>query len=126
MKIHKPLFFGALSLALLSTSAFASTIPQSWDADQNGYVSAAEWNEAFDAQGVFNRLDDNNSGIFEIEESDENFVQYNTDFDYNEDLHISRDELELGLFNMYDKDDNDRLSAEEFKGFGMKLQHLDS
>lgn len=124
MKIQNPLYLGTLTLALLSTSAFAGMIPQSWDADENGVVSEQEWNKAFDAHHIFTRLDDNKSGIFEISESDEGFVKYNTAFDYNDDLLIERDEMELGLFNQYDKDGNDQLSAAEFEDFNMKLQHL--
>lgn len=126
MKISRPLVIGALAMSFPDSGAMAGMIPESWDANGDGQVTRSEWNVAFDSHNVFNRIDDNNSGIFEIEESDENFVRYNTDFDYDEDFHIERDELENGLFRMYDKNDNERLSESEFADFSAKLQNLDA
>ena len=126
MRHFKTMFFGALTLTFLGSQAVAGMIPQSWDANGDGQVSKNEWDKAFDRHEVFNRLDDNKSGVFEIEESDENFVAYNAEFDYDDDFHIERNELENGLFRMYDKNNNEQLSESEFSAFSEKLKNLDS
>lgn len=115
----------AMVLALAGHAAQAETKGfEAWNTDNDSRISKTEWSEGFDELGVFEELDDNNSGIFEIEESDENFLEYNTDYDIDGDFLIERNEVANGLFLQYDTNDNEWLSEAEFQAFESKLQNL--
>lgn len=89
-----------------------------WDANDNGMVSLAEWDAGIEEHDVFENLDRNNSGTFDIEEAVESVIEYDVAMDLDDGGHIERQEFTVATFDSYDVNDDDNLSETEFMKFG--------
>lgn len=96
-----------------------------WDENHDGMVSQEEWAEAFASEGIFDQLDENNNGIFDVEESNDDLFEYDLSWDLDDGGHIERQEFLLGAFNEYDEDGDDRLDAQEFNAFVQDYRESD-
>ena len=89
----------------------------SWDADSDMKVSMEEWGEALDEHDLWENVDKNNNGLFDVEESLDKVLDYDMSMDIDDGGHIDRDEFTLGLFDMHDANDDDMLDEREFTQF---------
>lgn len=88
-----------------------------WDHDGNGQVTLQEWDTAIEEQGLFEELDDNNNGMYDIQESLNGYPDYDVAMDLDDGGHIERQEFTVGWFNSFDENDDDMLDAGEFDQF---------
>src|SRR5690606_29626339 len=126
MNIRFPFAGALLATAFLSAPAFAQDDTQvdlsSWDEDGDGNVSMEEWDSAIEDQGVFDMIDENGNGVFEIEEADEDLFVYDLEMDIDDGGNIDRQEFTAGTFNNYDANADDQLDEQEFGDFRTKFE----
>jgi hypothetical protein len=112
----------ACAAALLSAGAMAAgdknlTDMKSWDSDSNHQITMKEWNAAIEDNALFDKVDKNNNGNFDVEEAVDHVLDYDLEMDIDAGGTISRDEFEAGLFTMHDENDDDMLDETEFMHF---------
>src|SRR5690606_16076526 len=92
----------SLCTAGLVSAVSAGTEFSAWDADGDKAVTLAEWNEVMDKESVFDSVDKNNNGVFDIEEAADSAFEYDISMDLDAGGHIERQEFILGYFNELD------------------------
>jgi hypothetical protein len=120
MKLH--LLPTLCAAALLSTAAVAAgdkalTDMGTWDSDTDKHITMKEWDAAIDNNALFDKIDKNNNGNFDVDEAVDKVLDYDMKMDLDAGGTISRDEFKLGLFNMQDANDDDVLDEKEFMQF---------
>lgn len=91
------------------------------DADDDGQVSTAEFEEFLDDVDAFDRYDDNDDDVLSQEEYREavdaeiSGVDYFRGFDRDNTGGLSESEFADGLFGIYDADGSGGLSEDEFE-----------
>lgn len=124
--MKRTLPFALIATGLLSAPAFADDVDlKAWDENADGQVSLEEWDAAIESQGIFDNLDENKNGIFDVDESDEDLFAYDLEMDLDDGGHIERQEFTVGTFNMFDDDADDQLDEEEFTAFAEKYSSSD-
>lgn len=119
-KLHILSTLGAaalLSTTLLAAGDKALTDMGTWDADANKKITMEEWDDAIDDNALFDKVDKNNNGNFDVEEALDDVLDYDIAMDIDDGGTISRDEFKLGLFNMQDKNKDEMLDESEFTQF---------
>lgn len=91
------------------------------DKDGNDVLTRSEWTAAMEEAEVFDRIDSNNNGVFDIQEADDKLVEYDISMDLDDGGHIERQEFLLGLFNQLDTNGDDRLSKSEYQNFSDRV-----
>lgn len=121
MKQKRYLFPALCSAALIASPALHANEwkadMSSWDHDGNNEVSLQEWDEAVEEQGLFEDIDANGNGIYDIEEVSDGYPDYDVAMDIDDGGHIERQEFALGWFNSLDENDDDMLDEDEFGQF---------
>jgi hypothetical protein len=120
MKTKLQLFSAVCTAALLGSPAMADgdKVDLSvWDSDSDKMITQEEWADAIDDQGLFDRIDKNNNGNFDVEESVDKVLDYDLAMDLDDGGTISREEFVLGLYTHYDANDDHKLDAKEFDAF---------
>ena len=100
----------------------AKTDLSSWDMDRNNSVSLEEWDAAIEEHGLFDNLDRNNNGIFDMDEAVESVAEYDIGLDIDDGGNVDRDEFTVGLFHNQDSNNDDRLDESEFSEFASKAE----
>ena len=118
----KLLFSAVCAATLLGSTALAdedkATVDlSSWDADSDKMVTQQEWADYMDKHSLFDRIDKNNNGNFDVEEAMDGVLDYDLAMDLDDGGTIARDEFIVGLYNHYDKNGDDRLDDTEFGAF---------
>ena len=114
---HKLSIVTAVCAASMASSVFAGSDFSSWDADGDKAISLAEWDETIETENVFDKVDENNNGIFDIDEAVESVFTYDMEMDVDAGGHIERQEFTLGTFNRLDSNDDDQLDESEMGEF---------
>lgn len=122
MKRQLQVFSALCTAALLSGPAVADgdkalTDITTWDVDGNKMVSQEEWAAAIEDNALFDKVDKNNNGNFDVEEAVDDALDYDLAMDIDDGGTISRDEFELGLFTMHDANNDDAIDETEFMQF---------
>lgn len=118
----KLLFSAVCAATLLGSSAIADEDKvkmdlSSWDGDKDKMITQEEWADHFEEHALFDRIDKNNNGNFDIEESMDGVLDYDLAMDLDDGGTISRQEFVVGLYDHYDDNDDDKLDDKEFKVF---------
>jgi hypothetical protein len=118
----KLLFSAVCAATLIGSSAMADEDKlgmdlSSWDADSDKYVTQKEWSDYMEEHALFDKIDKNNNGNFDVEESMDKVLDYDLSMDVDAGGTIARDEFIVGLYNHYDENDDDRLDDTEFNAF---------
>lgn len=116
------LFSIACAAALLGNTALADNEKvkadlSSWDSDKDKMVTQEEWADYMDEHSLFDRIDKNNNGNFDVEESVDKVLDYDLAMDLDDGGTISREEFIVGLYGHYDANNDDRLDEKEFNAF---------
>ncbi|MGV3591157.1 MAG: hypothetical protein ACO1PZ_05665 [Gammaproteobacteria bacterium] len=118
----KLLFSAVCAAALMGNSAIADDEKahadlSAWDTDSDKIVTQEEWADYMEKQNLFDRIDKNNNGNFDVEEAAEGVLDYDVAMDLDDGGTISRDEFIVGLYDHYDENDDDKLDDTEFDTF---------
>ena len=89
----------------------------SWDLNGDSQISLQEWDTSIEEQGVFDELDDNGNGIYDVDEAAEGYPEYDVAMDTDDGGHIERQEFTVGWFDSFDANDDDVLDESEFDQF---------
>lgn len=118
--------FPAICAAILGSYAMADGDTKvdisSWDADGDKMVTQEEWADAIDEQDLFDRVDKNNNGNFDVEEALDGVLDYDLAMDIDDGGTISRDEFIVGLHSHYDENGDQQLDETEFDVFASNDQ----
>jgi hypothetical protein len=113
----------ASALANTAVAAQNEVKLSDWDTDNNKSISLAEWDAAIEEHDIFNNLDENNNGIFDIGKAVDSVVDYDLSMDLDDGGHIERQEFTVGTFNNLDANDDDMLDDTEFSEFSSNLMN---
>ena len=118
----KLLFSAVCAATLIGSSAMADEYKvdvdlSAWDADSDKVLTQKEWADYMDKHALFDKIDKNNNGNFDVEESMDKVLDYDLSMDIDAGGTIARDEFIVGLYDHYDENDDDRLDATEFDVF---------
>jgi hypothetical protein len=127
-------FLGASALALVLTAAAPAMADfSSLDADADSHINQGEFNAELDNNGTFRAWDADQNGFMSADEYDggvhtrrdkmniddesgDNTWDYNT-WDANADANIDNDEFNTGIFNAYDRDGDGVLDLDEYNRY---------
>lgn len=107
--------------SLLNESEFLQGVFYSLDTDHNGYLSPAEWNilKEYNTNKfiAFKEVDENGDGRIDQTEYNDpvRTLTIYQDWDSNQDSYINQDEFIGGMFDVWDVNHDNRLSASEYK-----------
>lgn len=125
MKHRTPILGAAIAAAFIAAPAFAEVDFSSWDTDGDGSITLAEWDAHIEEEGIFDRLDENGNGIFDVEESDDNLFPYTLDWDVDDGGLIERQEFTLGTFERYAGEDAEAMDEAAFDDFAQAWNDSD-
>lgn len=117
MRYKLPFFGAALAASFLGTSALAEVDFSTWDTDGDGTITLAEWDAHIEEEGIFDQIDENNNGLFDIDESDEELFPYDLEMDVDDGGLIERQEFTLGTFERYAGEDAEAMDEQQFGDF---------
>ena len=113
-----------LAAALMGGAAIANEDGRSafldWDTNNNQVLSREEWSAGMRQAGLFDELDQNQSGYIEENEYNERLGEYNQDepvWDLDGDGVLDREETDEGLYNAYDEDRSGGIEEDEYGNF---------
>lgn len=89
-----------------------------WDADDDGLITQAEFAPGFDDAGIFGGWDEDDSGLIDEEEfgvgvdGDDDFGAFDT-WDTNDNFGLDATEFRIGGFNRFDANDDGTIGLDE-------------
>ena len=129
MKLLTPFIGTTLAFALLGNAALAAGEVENmaeWDSDSNGELTQDEWVTSFEEFGYFDKIDENENGVLNIDEVDQALISdYEMQWDIDDGGLVEQEEALIALFNAYDENDDAIMDEREFDDFAQRLSEAD-
>lgn len=111
--------------AYLDDEDFLTSTFRVWDEDENEYIEEEEWVVGFDYMygdyiiDDYEAIDTDNDGYIEYLEYEAALAPstFYFDWDFNSDGEVDAEELAMGIFDIWDKDNSQYIEPDEYAEF---------